>query len=395
LRIELERRGDAASPTIAAMLPSEESRAWVTLTRTPALNVSILVRALDVLGHAQGILDASDAARARAGIPAAARDFLSSAKAALSAAERAWLENPRHHVVPFTHRHYPALLRNTEAYPLALYVAGDVGILNDPQLAIVGSRNPTAQGRHTAHEFSEYLAGRGLLITSGLAEGIDSAAHRGALAAQGITLAVLGCGADVVYPPHNRLLAEEIQRQGALVSGFPLGTPPRRENFPQRNGIIAGLCLGTLVVEAARRSGSLITARLAATYGRELFAIPGSIHNPLSRGCHELIRQGAKLTETAHDILSELDFSAFFAQRPGASGRPTATAIPAPGMDKDHKILLDALGFDPADLDMLVVRTGFKAEAVSSMMLILELEGHVQAAPGGRYSRVVRSRSER
>jgi DNA processing protein len=210
--------------------------------------------------------------------------------------------------------------------------------------------------------------------------------------AQGITLAVLGSGIDVIYPRSNRSLSVEIQQRGALVSGFPLGTPPRRDNFPRRNGIIAALSLGTLVVEAARRSGSLITARAAASHGREVFAIPGSIYSPLSRGCHELIRQGAKLTETAHDILSELNFSAFFAgQSLAAAGRDMA-ARDELGMDKDHKILLDALGFDPADLDILVVRTGFKPEAVSSMMLILELEGHVQAAPGGRYSRVVRSR---
>jgi DNA processing protein len=378
------------------MRPSEESSAWVTLTRAPALDVPIVSRALEILGQARGIVEASDASRALAGIPAAAREFLSGTGTALGAAERAWLENPRHHVVPFTDRRYPAWLRDTRRHPMALYVVGNLDALNDPQLAIVGSRNPSPQGQDTAHEFSEYLAGRGLVITSGLASGIDSAAHRGALAAQGTTLAVLGSGVDVIYPRSNRPLAEEIQQQGALISGFPLGTPPRRENFPQRNGIIAGLSLGTLVVEATRRSGSLITARLAATYGRKLFAIPGSIHNPLSRGCHELIRQGAKLTETAHDILSELNFSAFFAcaagPATGAPAAPAAAAIAASGMDKDHKILLDALGFDPADLDLLVVRTGFKPEAVSSMMLILELEGHVQAAPGGRYSRVVRSR---
>jgi DNA processing protein len=374
------------------MLLSEESLAWVTLSRAPALDVERLSAALEVLGDARGILDATDSARRTAGIPGAAREFLSSAKATPSAAERAWLDLPGHHVVPFTDPRYPRLLLAPGTFPMALYVMGNVDVLSDPQLAVVGSRNPTAQGRETAHEFSEYLAERGLVITSGLASGIDSAAHRGALAAQGVTIGVLGSGIDIIYPRGNRILAEDIQRRGALVSGFPLGTPPRRENFPQRNGIIAGLALGTLVVEAARRSGSLITARLAATHGRELFAIPGSIHSPLSRGCHELIRQGANLTETAHDILSELNFSAFFSPGAGASAGPAAASMRAAGMDKDHKILLDALGFDPADLDALVVRTGFKPEAVSSMMLILELEGHVQAAPGGRYSRVVRSR---
>ena len=364
----------------------------MTLTRAPALDTSNLARALEMFGAAQGITQASDASRAQAGMPPAARDFLAGPKAAPRHAERAWLENPRHHVVPFTDPRYPALLRSCERRPIALYVAGSLDALNDPQLAIVGSRNPTAQGRDTAREFAEYLAARGLAVTSGLAVGVDSAAHRGALLAQGITVAVLGSGIDVVYPPSNRPMAAEIQQRGALISGFPLGSPPRREHFPQRNGIIAGLSLGTLVVEAARRSGSLITARLALDLGREVFAVPGSIMSPLSRGCHELIRQGAHLTETAHDILSELNFSAFFKDAAGAPAGPAAAAIPAPGMDKEHKILLDALGFDPADLDMLVVRTGFKPEAVSSMMLILELEGHVQAAPGGRYSRVVRSR---
>ena len=374
------------------MRPSEESSAWATLARTPGLDVPTLTRALHHLTDARGVLEASDASRRRAGIPPLTRQFLSSAQSALSAHEHLWLENPRHHVLPFSDPRYPTLLRSAARHPIALFVVGNPEVLNDPQLAVVGTRNPTAQGRETAREFSEYLAGRGLAVTSGLAEGIDSAAHRGALAAQGITLAVLGSGVDVIYPRSNAPLADEISYQGALISGFPLGTPPRRENFPQRNQIIAGLSLGTLVVEAARRSGSLITARFAGELGRELFAVPGSIHSPLSRGCHELIRQGAKLTETVHDILSELDFSGFFAARTLTSARHPTVVPGELGMDNDHKILLDALGFDPADLDVLVVRTGFKPAAVSSMMLILELEGHVQAAPGGRYSRVVRSR---
>ncbi len=189
--------------------------------------------------------------------------------------------HPGHHLVPFTDPRYPALLRELASCPIALYVAGNVGVLSDPQLAIVGSRNPSPAGRDIAFEFAESLAGCGLGITSGLADGIDSAAHRGALKAQGVTVAVLGSGVDVIYPRINRTLSDEICRQGALISEFPLGTPPRRENFPRRNRIIATLSLGTLVVEAARRSGSLITARLAADHGRELFAVPGSIRNPL------------------------------------------------------------------------------------------------------------------
>jgi len=374
------------------MQRADEVFAWMALSRAPALDVPILSAALERLGGITGFIQSSDEARQSAGIPAAARQYLKSTAGASTSAEHAWIKSPHHHIVAFTDPRYPASLRALERRPIVLYVAGDPQVLNDPQLAIVGSRNPTPAGRDTAFDFAESLARRGLAITSGLAEGIDSAAHRGALAAQGITLAVLGNGIDSIYPRSNQSLSEQIRFRGALISEFPLGTPPRRENFPQRNRIIAALSLGTLVVEAARRSGSLITARLAGDQNRELFAVPGSIHNPLSRGCHELIRQGAKLTETVADILSELNFSAFFEAARSAAGSPGAAAELEAGMDKEHKILLDALGFDPADLDMLVVRTGFKAEAVSSMMLILELEGHVQAAPGGRYSRVVRSR---
>jgi DNA processing protein len=257
------------------MPPSEESSAWATLTRAPALGIPALTKALEIFGSARGIIDASDASRERAGLPAAAREFLSTAAAASSPAESEWLERPGHHVVPFTDPRYPALLRATDRHPMALYVAGNVDALHEPQLAIVGSRNPTPQGRDTAHELAEYLAGRGLAITSGLASGIDSAAHRGALAAQGITLAVLGSGIDVVYPRSNRSLSLEIRQEGALISEFPLGTPPRRENFPQRNGIIAGLSLGTLVVEAALSSPPGRRSPTAGRYSR--FRVPSTV----------------------------------------------------------------------------------------------------------------------
>jgi DNA processing protein len=285
------------------------------------------------------------------------------------------------------------LLRSHAHPPPALYVAGQLHSLRDPPLAVVGSRRPTPGGADNAFDLSRALAGRGLVIASGLAEGIDTAAHRGALAAQGPTLAVLGTGIDRIYPESNRALSEVIMFDGALVSPFSLGTPPRRANFPRRNQVIAALCVGTLVVEAARSSGSLITARAAQGLGRPVLAIPGSIHNPLSRGCHRLIKEGAHLVESADDVLSRLDFSAFFARRPPAINALQTAAPVRAGMDKEHKILLDALGFDPADLDTLIVRTGLKPDAVSSMMLILELEGHVQAAPGGRYSRVANRRA--
>jgi DNA processing protein len=375
------------------MLAEEESLAWMTLTRAPALDVESCRRALQICGSARGILAARDAEWQRAGLPPITREFLASTHATATEAERRWLRQPRHEFLPFHDAGFPQILFRDQARPpLALYVVGNASVLSDPQLAIVGSRNPTPTGRDIAFEFAEQLAASGLGIVSGLAEGIDTAAHRGALAAQGITIAVLGSGVDIIYPRHNLQLSEEISLQGVLLSEFPLQAPPRRENFPRRNRLIAALSLGTLVVEAARRSGSLITARLAADHNREVFAVPGSIRNPLSRGCHELIRDGAKLTERAADILSELNFSAFFSAPALSGGRAGPAPGIAAGMDKEHKILLDALGFDSADLDLLVVRTGLKPEAVSSMMLILELEGHVQAAPGGRYSRVVRSR---
>ncbi len=371
----------------------EDTPAWLRLARTPALDATTLAAALKRLGSPRALLGASDAELAAAGIAAAARAHLKVRRPMASSAELRWLEHGCHHLVPCTAVEYPGMLRSRDNRPLALFVAGHLDALKDPPLAVVGSRRPTPGGKDNAFQLSQALAERGLVIASGLAEGIDTAAHSGALAAQGRTLAVLGTGIDRIYPESNRALSEDIMFAGALVSPFPLGTPPRRANFPQRNQVIAALSVGTLVVEAARSSGSLITARAAQRLGRPVLAIPGSIHNPMSRGCHRLIKEGAYLAESADDILSRLDFSDFFARAPRvASALQTNSSRPA-GMDKDHKILLDALGFDSADLDTLIVRTGLKAEAVSSMMLILELEGHVQAAPGGRYSRVANRRA--
>jgi DNA processing protein len=371
----------------------EDTPAWVRFARTPALDAGTLAAALERSGSARALLGACDADLADLGVGPAARAYLLSRKQAPTPAELRWLEHDRHHLVPCTAAEYPVPLRSLAKRPLALYVAGHLRALEDPPLAVVGSRRPTKGGADTAFRFSQALAARGLVIASGLAEGIDAAAHRGALEAPGVTLAVPGTGLDLIYPESNRALSEAIVSAGALVSPFSIGTPPRRLNFPRRNQVIAALSVGVLVVEAARSSGSLITARAARRLGRTVLAIPGSIHSPTSRGCHRLIKEGAHLVESADDVLSRLDFSALFARRPEAA-RALQTAAPArTGMDKEHKILLDALGFDPADLDTLIVRTGLKADAVSSMMLILELEGHVQAAPGGRYSRVANRRA--
>jgi DNA processing protein len=306
-------------------------------------------------------------------------------------AELRWLEHDAHHFVPFDSPGYPPLLAEVSDAPIGLFVRGDVEALSLPQLAIVGSRNPTAGGRDHATSFAAHAAHCGLAITSGLAIGIDAAAHQGALAVDGgVTIAVCGTGLDIDYPSAHSELAEKIAARGALISEFPLGTPALAANFPRRNRIISGMSLGTLVVEAAVRSGSLITARLAAEQGREVFAIPGSIHNPLTRGCHQLIRQGAKLVETGDDIFAELHALAGAlapALQAAAPKPPGSAQAPGPVLDKAYEILLDALGFEPAGVDVLVERTGFAADEVASMLLILELDGKLESRPGGRYVR--------
>jgi DNA processing protein len=258
--------------------------------------------------------------------------------------------------------------------------------LQSPQLAIVGSRNPTPNGRITAQDFARHLADVGLTITSGLALGIDAASHLGALESDGYTIAVMGTGLDRVYPARNRDLAHAVAERGALVSEYPLGTTPRPENFPRRNRIISGLSMGTLVVEAALQSGSLTTAHHAVEQGREVFAIPGSIHNPLSRGCHRLIREGAKLVETAEDILSELSaLNQALNSPPKTLEKHYDTSE---SLDQEYERLLDTMGFAPTPVDQLVSLSGLTAEEVSSMLLILELQGYVGSSPGGLYIRV-------
>jgi DNA processing protein len=299
---------------------------------------------------------------------------------------RDWLADGEHSLIAADSEHYPELLARIADPPAELYVDGDASVLGFPALAIVGSRNPTGGGERNAFEFARHLAGCGFTIVSGLAQGIDTAAHRGALAAGGTTVAVLGHGIDHVYPLANRELALAIAANGALVSEYPLGAAPRRAYFPQRNRIISGLALGTIVVEAARKSGSLITARLAAEQGREVFALPGSIHNPLARGCHRLIRDGAKLVESADDILSEL--TALARHMLETSDQPEDMSKAEREDDAEYRKLRQAIGYDPVSMDELVERSGLTIEEVSSMLLILELDGSVEKLPGGRYARL-------
>ena len=295
-----------------------------------------------------------------------------------------WLDHDSHHLVTFGHDSYPELLTQIPGRPLLLYINGDIEALHLPSLAIIGSRNPTRGGLRNSVEFARYLARQGFSIVSGLAEGVDTAAHRGALDAGGKTVAVLGHGIDRVYPTANRDLAHAVSVAGALVTEYPLGARPLPWHFPERNRLISGLCLGTLVIEAARRSGSLITARLAAEQGREVFALPGSIHNPLARGCHELIRQGAKLVETASDIMNELaPLTGHMLQNTMES---TRSETPVLHSDNDYVELRTILSHDPITINELQSQSGLTIDELSSMLLILELHGEVESLYGGRYA---------
>jgi DNA processing protein len=360
----------------------ETSRARAVLARTPALAARQLVELLDAAG---GELERALGARTtqRVELASAAQQFLAAPDDTAVDADLDWLAASGTRIVLATDPDYPPLLRQIAQAPAALYVLGSVQALSSAQLAMVGSRSPTPAGRATAREFAAWFAREGLAVTSGLALGIDAASHEGALAGGGQTIAVYATGLDRVYPPEHAALAQRIRAQGALVSEFPPRTPPLPRHFPHRNRIIAALSLGTLVVEAARRSGSLITARLAGEFGREVFAIPGSIHSPLSRGSHQLIKSGAKLVEEARDVLSELRFSVPKERVSTQLDEPRATRA----LDKEYEMLLDALGFEPATVDVLVARTHLPGESVASMLLILELEGRVAALPGGRYTR--------
>jgi DNA processing protein len=367
----------------------------LALGRAPGLTAQQLRHALSALNgrqdHSTGLQALFRQCRSSLealGLAAAAGAALQAPDAVRIAADRRWVESERVSLIDAAGPLYPPQLAQVAGAPALLYVKGDARCLATAQLAMVGSRNPTLPGERTARAFASRLSDTGLTITSGLAIGIDAASHEGALQSGGATIAVLGTGIDVIYPRQQRTLAARIAEHGALVSEYPPGSPPIRANFPRRNRIISGLCLGTLVVEAARHSGSLITARLALEQGRELFAIPGSIHNPLARGCHALIRSGAKLVECADDILQELKFNPekqYVIAGPRDCG---ASATSVARLDKAYKILLDALGFEPASLDMLVDRTGLPSQSVASMLLFLELEDVVGLHSGGRYVRL-------
>lgn len=368
-----------------------ERRAWLQLIRTPGLGPVRSAPLLAAFGSAPAIVQASTAALINAGATRRIAEAIGQPADALDDDER-WLDaGANRHLIPCTDPAFPDTLRRLDAPPVALFVVGDPDVLTTVQIAMVGSRNPTPQGRDNATSFAGSLARRGLTVTSGLALGVDGAAHQGALDAGGLTVAVCGTGLDRVYPAAHRQLAHAIVAEGALVSEYPPGAGPRAEHFPRRNRIISGLSLGVLVVEAATESGSLITARHAMEQNREVFAIPGSIHNVLARGCHRLIRDGAKLVETGDDVLEELAGqlpvqAVTGAPRPASAESDTAESTD--GTDPDYARLLDALGDAPMTIDALVRQTALTADAVSSMLLVLELDGRVAPASGGRFMRV-------
>jgi DNA processing protein len=393
------------TPGVAAT----DHRNWLIALRAPGLGGTRLIGLTEQFGGIDRLVNASRQDLRGAGLDDAAVAALKGPDQALLHGDLAWLGQPSHHLIAWDSERFPPLLRDIPSPPAALFVAGDPEILWQPQVAVIGSRNPTAGGKDNARDFAGELARQGLTVTSGLAAGIDSIAHEAALDAGGATVAVMGTGLDQVYPASGEALAGRIRSHGALVSEFLPGTPARREHFPARNRIISGLSLGVLVIEAGLRSGTLITARLAGSQGREVFALPGSIHNPLAKGCHRLIRDGARLVESVAEVIQDLAPLAgrladrlrgeLAAARRAQESGPIAHAAPESGsldlgsgdpqlaLDPEYRQLWSCLGYDPKPVDALVEQSGLTARAVSAMLLVLELRGMVEAHRGGAFSR--------
>ncbi len=378
----------------------EELIAQLALNRVPGVGSLTYTNLLQYFGTASDVFSANRQQLLR--VPNLTQDQVEQLASGIDAMnveqDVLWLEeDPGHQVISLSHASYPALLAQIHRPPPVLFLKGDASLLQTVQLAIVGSRNPTPAGIENARAFAGNLAATGLTITSGLATGIDGAAHQGAMDAKttvnsmiqkGRTIAVAATGLNRIYPSRHRDLAHDIAEYGLLISEFPVGTGPLRENFPRRNRLISGLSLGTLVIEAAIKSGSLITARFAMEQGREVFAIPGSIHSPQSRGCHWLIRQGAKLVETADDIAEEL-LPMLPSYQPGRDS-PQHNEL-APHLSMAEKVLLEAIGFEPVNLDTLLSRTGMMIDELSVTLSQLELQGLIDILPGGKYSRSVKT----
>lgn len=392
----------AGLPRHHAPMEAGEVAAWLRLEQTAGVGAETARRLLAAFGLPANIFSAPFSALHKVVSERIAYALLaapSDATQALIERTLAWLQQPGNQLFTLADGNYPRALLDTADPPLMLYVKGRAELLARPSLAVVGSRNATAQGIANADRFAEILSQRGLTIVSGMALGVDAAAHQGGLrgaaggnAEAGSTVAVIGTGADIVYPARNRGLAHQIAEAGCIVSEYPLGMPGIAANFPRRNRIISGLARGVLVVEAALQSGSLITARMAAEQGRDVFAIPGSIHSPLSKGCHQLIKQGAKLVESAQDILEELgafrDATVVQTNAEAAPVEPSNTGDLGTDADNGKEKLLALLGYDPVGLDVLVARSGGDVATLSGQLLELELAGCIEVLPGGIYRRI-------
>ncbi|HET6265448.1 MAG TPA: DNA-processing protein DprA [Usitatibacter sp.] len=358
--------------------PRDDLEAWLRLTLVPGVSPKAQQNLLRALGPPEQALASRPRDIARAVGDEEAKRLAAGPDAKLIEKTLRWLSTPGHHLLALGDAAYPQVLLEIPDPPTVIYAVGRVEFLGCPSLAVVGSRNATPQGARDAEAFARDLSAAGLTIVSGLALGIDGAAHRGGLSERGSTVAVLGTGADRVYPAGHRGLAHEIADRGCLASEFPLGTPPTSGNFPQRNRLISGLARGVLVIEAAERSGSLITARCAGEQGREVFALPGSIHSPLARGCHKLIREGAKLVECAQDVLTELGIASDSPKSAKAKERDSSSSV------------LRAMGHGPVSVDEIAHATGQSAAAISAELARLEIAGRVEPLAGGRFQRVTR-----
>lgn len=363
---------------------------WLYLRHIPGIGGRTCLTLLETFGTVEAIFNASHKQLSALAIKAEIISALTGQQKPDINADLNWSLDENHHIITLFDDAYPAQLKELPDAPPILYVRGDPDYLAQPQLAMVGSRNPSAAGRNTAKEFARHLSNAGITITSGLASGIDGASHEGALEGLAGTIAVVAHGLDIVYPASHQKLAQDITQHGAVISEMPIGTQPQRGLFPRRNRLISALSLGTLVVEAALKSGSLITARLAMEQNREVFAIPGSIHNPMARGCHQLIRQGAKLVETADDILEELCISVeqnpIYPKKTENNTSENSKDFHQT-LDPDHQKLLKCLAYEPSSIDELVNSSNFSAAEIASMLLILELEGIV-VCQDGRYTNV-------
>lgn len=361
--------------------PTPELQAWLALSFVPGVGPSNFIRLLQDIGSPEIILQSSVATLSRSVKAPLAQQIKQAQDPALLSQAIEWLQQPENHLLTLADSDYPQQLLQLPDPPPLLYAKGRRELLQKPAIAIVGSRNATDQGKQNARLFARHLSDAGFCIVSGMASGIDRAAHEGGLAGQASSIAVVGTGLDRVYPARNRDLAHQLAQDGLIISEFSLGIQPLAGNFPRRNRIISGLSLGCLVVEATLNSGSLVTARLAAEQGREVMAIPGSIHSPQSKGCHQLLKQGAKLVESAQDVLEEIGL-------PIHATTAKTTDSPDSTPDGEYGYILEKMAFDPCPVDIICDRTGLTADKVCAILLKLELEGLVSCLPGARYQRL-------